>query len=62
MFKGPAVTVSSVPGVYKKADWTSRKDQVSKQHTCMASASVPASRFLPLALTSLSDGCDMKLR
>ena len=35
------------PGVYKNARWASHGDQARKQHSSMASASIPASRFLP---------------
>jgi hypothetical protein len=35
------------PGFYKKANWATQGRQASKQHLSMASASAPASRFLP---------------
>ena len=35
------------PGVYKKASWASHDEQTNIQHSSMASASVPACRFLP---------------
>ena len=34
-------------GFYKEVLWASREDKASKQHLPMASASAPASRFLP---------------
>ena len=35
------------PGLYKKGSWASQGQQASHQHPSMASASAPASRFLP---------------
>lgn len=35
------------PGRYKAADWASHEAQTSTWHSATASASVPASRFLP---------------
>jgi hypothetical protein len=43
---------------YKGAGWARHQEQASQQHPSMASASVPASRFLPCwvpALTSFND-------
>jgi hypothetical protein len=35
------------PVFYKETGWASHEEQASKQHPSMASASAPASRFLP---------------
>jgi hypothetical protein len=38
---------ASGPGWYKKAGWASHGEQANEQHSSIASASVPVSRFLP---------------
>lgn len=49
---GKAIVGSTIPlagssRLYKKTDWASHWEQTLKQHSCMVSASVSASRFLP---------------
>jgi hypothetical protein len=40
------------PGFYKKANWASQGQESTKQHPSMASASAPASKFLPCVSSS----------
>ena len=51
------------PGLRKRVSWASYGEQANEQHSSMASASVPASRFMPWApaVTSSVMDCDVDI-